>query len=104
LGGGANISYEYATKRYRSNLINWGILPFTLDAGTAFAAEPNDWVYVPDVRAGIEQGETAFSAKLIRANGQVADLTLRVATLTPDERDIILTGCLMNHYAKKLKQ
>jgi aconitate hydratase len=104
LGGGANISYEYATKRYRSNLINWGILPFTLDAGTLFDAEPNDWVYVPNVRAGIERGETAFSAKLIRANGQVAELVLRIAALTPDERDIILSGCLMNHYAKKLKQ
>jgi aconitate hydratase len=104
LGGGANISYEYATKRYRSNLINWGILPFTLDARTLFDAEPNDWVYVPDIRAGIEQGETAFSAKLIRANGQVAELTLHIAALTPDERDIILSGCLMNYYAKKLKQ
>ncbi|MDR0637243.1 MAG: hydratase [Treponema sp.] len=104
LGGGANISYEYATKRYRSNLINWGILPFTLDVGTLFDAEPNDWVYVPDVRAGIEQGKTAFSAKLIRANGQVAELTLHIAALTPDERDIILSGCLMNYYAKALKQ
>ena len=104
LGGSANISYEYATKRYRSNLINWGILPFTLDAGALFDAEPNDWVYVPDIRAGIEQGKTAFSAKLIRANGQVAELTLHIAALTPDERDIILSGCLMNYYAKTLKQ
>lgn len=104
LGGGANISYEYATKRYRSNLINWGILPFTLDAGTLFDAEVKDWVYVPDIRAGIEQGKTTFSAKLIRANGQVAELTLHIAALTPDERDIILSGCLMNYYAKQLPQ
>ncbi|MDR3303961.1 MAG: hydratase [Treponema sp.] len=103
LGGGANLCYEYATKRYRSNLINWGMLPFTLDVGTAFEGAPGDWLYVPNAHAGIRDGATAFPAKLIRGGGGVTDLTLHVGALTADERDIIMAGCLMNYYAKKLR-
>jgi aconitate hydratase len=102
LGGGANISYEYATKRYRSNLINWGILPFTLDSETLFLAEPNDWIYVPHLRTGIEQGQEVFHATLIRAAGHISELRLYIAGLTPDERKILLSGCLINYYAQNL--
>jgi len=128
LGGGANICYEYATKRYRSNLINWGMLPFTIDGGCDFSAEPGDWIYIPGVRGIIAgsaangdsgQGEGAsdadmeFDALLIKDKGAVAgggdvcqgftaeNLKLRVGGLTDEEREIILCGCLMNYYAAK---
>ena len=98
LGGFANICYEFATKRYRSNCINWGILPFTLDPSEAFPYEVGDFVFVPGVRAKIAKGEETFPAKVIRANGDVADVMLYVKGLTDDEKEIILDGCLMNYY------
>jgi aconitate hydratase len=109
LGGGANLCYEYATKRYRSNLINWGMLPFTLDADKAFEAEPGDWVYVPRVRERLASGETEFPAVFVGGgnggggdpSGRSRAITLHMAPLTEDERQIILTGCLMNYYAAK---
>jgi aconitate hydratase len=100
LGGGANICCEYATKRYRSNLINWGMLPFTLAGGADFEGEPGDWVYVPGARARLAAGEPSFPAKLIRG-GRVEGIELRAEGLSPEERDIILAGCLMNYYASK---
>ena len=103
LGGFANICYEFATKRYRSNCINWGILPFTLDEKTKFEYAEGDFVFVPDVRAGIEAGCEAFPAKVIRANGDVESITLYVKGLTDNEKEIILRGCLMNYYAAQNK-
>ncbi len=99
LGGFANICYEFATKRYRSNCINWGILPFTLDEGTPFPYEDGDFVFVPGIRAAIESGQEEFPAKVIRRDGSVSSLTLYVKGLTEDEKSIILEGCLMNYYA-----
>ena len=101
LGGFANICYEFATKRYRSNCINWGMLPFTLDEGTPFAYEPGDYIFVPDVRRTLEEGGEDYAAKVVRADGRVEDLMLHVKGLTPDEREILLDGCLMNYYAKR---
>ena len=101
LGGFANICYEYATKRYRSNCINWGIVPFTLAEGAAFQAEAGDYVFVPSIRAGIEAGKEEFPAVILRADGTQADVTLYVKGLTPDEKTIILDGCLMNYYANR---
>jgi aconitate hydratase len=103
LGGGANICYEYATKRYRSNLINWGLLPFTLETGESFEARPGDWVYIPDIRAKIASGEERFPAKLLRGD-EVTAITLHIGTLTSEEREIILAGCLMNYYRQKKEQ
>ena len=102
LGGFANICYEFATKRYRSNCINWGILPFTLDEGTPFDYEHGDCVFVPNIRNAIEQGVEDISAKVIRKNGTVEDILLHVKGLTADEKEIILDGCLMNYYAKRV--
>lgn len=99
LGGFANICYEYATKRYRSNCINWGILPFTLEEGTEFPYEDGDFVFVPGIRAAIESGQEKFPAKVIRKDGSVSDIDLYVKGLTDDEKTIILEGCLMNYYA-----
>ncbi len=99
LGGFANICYEYATKRYRSNCINWGILPFTLDPDREFSYEPGDMVFVPGVREAVEKGIETLPAKVIRKNGAVDDITLYIKGLTEDEKTIILEGCLMNYYA-----
>ena len=98
LGGFANICYEFATKRYRSNCINWGILPFTLADGTPFAYEVGDYVFVENLRTRIAAGKEEFAAKVIKTDGSVSDLTLYVKGLTDDEREIILRGCLMNYY------
>ena len=99
LGGFANICYEYATKRYRSNCINWGIVPFTMDAGTEFPYEDGDWVYIPGVKKAIAEGVENMTAKVIRRDGSVHDLALKCAGLTDDEKLILQEGCLMNYYA-----
>ncbi len=101
LGGFANICKEFATKRYRSNCINWGILPFTLDSDTTFDYSVGDYVFVPDIREKIINGDEIFPAKVITKDA-VFDITLYVKGLTEDEKDIILKGCLMNYYASKL--
>jgi len=99
LGGFANICYEYATKRYRSNCINWGIVPFTMDAGAGFPYEEGDWVYIPGVKKAVAGGLEDIPAKVIRKDGTVCDLALKCAGLTADERLILQEGCLMNYYA-----
>ncbi|HWQ58598.1 MAG TPA: hydratase [Clostridia bacterium] len=101
LGGLANLCYEYATKRYRSNCINWGIVPFTLDADAKFDYEDGDMVFVPGVRRAIEQGVEKMSGKMIRKSGAVEDIALYVKGLTADEKEILLDGCLMNYYAEQ---
>ncbi len=101
LGGFANVCYEFATKRYRSNCINWGILPFTLDRDTAFDYQPGDCVFVPGIRKAIEEGREDIPAQVICADGTVHDLLLHVRGLTADEKEILLDGCLMNYYAKR---
>ena len=99
LGGFANICYEYATKRYRSNCINWGIVPFTMDAAAGFPYEEGDWVYIPGVKKAVAGGVEDIPAKVIRKDGTVCDLALKCAGLTADERLILQEGCLMNYYA-----
>ena len=101
LGGLANICYEFATKRYRSNCINWGMLPFTLDEGTPFDYTPGDLVFVPDVRKRLEAGCEDFPAAVLRQNGEKTEILLHVKGLTMDEQEILLDGCLMNYYAKR---
>jgi aconitate hydratase len=98
LGGFANICYEFATKRYRSNCINWGILPFTLDSDTKFEYETGDHVFVEGIREALIAGKETFAAKVIRKSGEVEDLTLYVKGLTNEEKEILLAGCLMNSY------
>lgn len=98
LGGAANIAEEYATKRYRSNLINWGLLPFTVKEG--FRAEPGDRIYVPGLRSKLLAGEIEYPSFLI-ASGKKSAVTLFTGALTDEERAIILSGCLMNYYAGK---
>ena len=102
LGGFANICYEFATKRYRSNCINWGILPFTIDPDTKFDYEEDDYVFVPGIRKAVAEGIEDIPAKVICKDG-VKDIMLHIKGLTEDEKTIILEGCLMNFYAAKLK-
>ncbi len=104
LGGYANICYEYATKRYRSNCINWGILPFTLPEGAEFPYSEGDYVFVPNVREGIKNGQEEFLAKVLKADGSIDEIKLYVKGLTNDEKTIILDGCLINYYAEQNKQ
>lgn len=99
LGGFANVCYEYATKRYRSNCINWGIVPFTMDASEAFPYEDGDWIYIPGVKKAIAEGTEDISAKVIRKDGSIHELPLKCTGLTADERLILQEGCLMNYYA-----
>ena len=99
LGGFANICYEYATKRYRSNCINWGIVPFTMDAGQGFPYGEGDWIYIPGVRKAIAEGVEGFAAKVVAKDGSVHDLSLQCAGLTDNEKQILQEGCLMNYYA-----
>ena len=102
LGGLANICYQFATKRYRSNCINWGILPFTLDEGTAFPYEAGECVFVPGIRAAIRDGREDIPAKVMTADGGTADILLHIHGLTLEEREILLDGCLMNYYARRV--
>lgn len=103
LGGLGNICYEYATKRYRSNCINWGILPFTIDKDTSFDYEDGDYVFVPDIREIIENATEIAQGYVITKNGAANPIKLNIAGLTDDERRIILDGCLMNYYAERMK-
>ena len=98
LGGFANICYDYATKRYRSNCINWGIVPFTMDASEPFDFAPGDWVYVPGVRAGILAGQEEFDATVVSSSG-TRPLKLFCRGLSDEEKKILTEGCLMNYYA-----
>ncbi len=101
LGGFANICYEFATKRYRSNCINWGILPFTLAPDASFDYEVGDCVFVEGIREAIANGKEEFDAKVIRQNGSVESITLYVKGLTAEEKEILIAGCLMNYYKIK---
>ncbi|NLT13929.1 MAG: hypothetical protein GXY05_06255 [Clostridiales bacterium] len=98
LGGWANICYEYATKRYRSNCLNWGIVPFTIDKSEPFDYLDGDWVYIPGIREAIINGVETVTGKVITKDG-VKDITLYCKGLSPDEKLILTEGCLMNYYA-----
>jgi aconitate hydratase len=102
LGGFANICYEFATKRYRSNCINWGILPFTIDKEREFNYTDGDYVFVPGIREAIKNGTEEIPGKVITKDG-VEDITLYVKGLTEEEKTIILEGCLMNYYKAQMK-
>ena len=95
LGGWANIANEYATKRYRSNLINWGMLPFVIDAGE-LPFHNLDYLFIPDVRTAIADKKAEIPAYVVKG-GVLAPFTLRMGELTDDEREIILKGCLINY-------
>ena len=96
LGGMANIAREYATKRYRSNLINWGMLPFVFDGDLAF--DKDDYIFVKDIKKAIETKEDTIKAYVV--NQGMKEIELHLGNLTDDEREIILKGCLINYNKK----
>ena len=96
LGGWANIANDYATKRYRSNLINWGMIPFIIDEGDLpFAL--GDYLFIPDIKDAIATGASSVDAYNVKEDG-LNKFTLKIGELTDDEKDIILKGCLINYY------
>lgn len=99
LGACANIANEYATKRYRSNLINWGMLPFIYKDGDKNLPFANgDYIFIADVKKMIEEKLPSVKAYSIKANGTINEFELSTGDLTDDERKIILSGCLINFY------
>ncbi len=98
LGGWANIANEYATKRYRSNLINWGMLPFLIPEGDLPFAN-GDYLFVPEIRKAITERARKIPAYVVK-DGQMTPFTLGIGDLTDDEREIILKGCLINYNRK----
>ena len=94
LGGWANIAKEYATKRYRSNLINWGMLPFIMEEDFAF--DNDDYVFIPGIREAVQNKNEIIKAYVV--NKDFKELDLKLGSLTDDERQIIMVGCLINYY------
>jgi aconitate hydratase len=94
LGGWANIANEYATKRYRSNLINWGMLPFIIDEGD-LPFKNKDYIFIPDIKKAVQEKAATIKAYAV-SEGAMKEFTLKLGDLTDDERQIILDGCLIN--------
>lgn len=97
LGGLANICIEYATKRYRSNCVNWGILPFTCPEAE-INLELGEYLYLPGIRKAVVDGATKFTAKVIGKDGSVRDLELDLNGVTEAEKKVLLAGSLINSY------
>ncbi len=95
LGGWANIANEYATKRYRSNLINWGMLPFLIEEGK-LPFRNLDYLFLPDIRRAVEEKADKITACVVGKDG-LKTFELRLGDLTDEERQIILKGCLINY-------
>ncbi|MGN0160066.1 MAG: hydratase [Lachnospiraceae bacterium] len=95
LGGWANIANEYATKRYRSNLINWGMLPFLIEKGD-LPFTNGDFIFIPGIKKAIEDKTEVIKAYAVKDS--LVEFDLRLGDLTDDERTIILKGCLINYY------
>lgn len=108
LGGWANIANEYATKRYRSNLINWGMLPFLIPAGD-LPFQDLDWLFFPKIREAVANGDDSITGCAVKksdapgdpAGGELRPFTVTLGDLTDEERRIILDGCLINYNRMK---
>ncbi len=100
LGGVANIALEYATKRYRSNVVNWGMLPFIAADLEQLGIAPGDQVVLKEIRTAVASGKEEVEATLVQ-NGAEKSITLRLPNMTEEERDIVLSGCLINYYAQE---
>ena len=101
IGGLANICREYATKRYRSNVINWGMIPFQLEAEPDF--EVGDYIYVPGIKAALDGDMKAIAAYVVPAEAGAAarEISLYIADMTNEEREIVKAGCLINYNRKR---
>jgi len=99
LGGGANIAGDYATKRYRSNLVNWGMLPFVLDGAAQSGIKPGDKIYIEGIREKLLACTEDIPALLMTGDGE-RQITLRLPGITQEDAEIIAAGCLVNFYVK----
>ena len=103
LGGCANVAEEYATKRYRSNVVNWGMLPFIAEDVRSWNLQPGDSLYIPGIRTLLKGDGGEVKAFLLQGSGgeqKQTPVVLKLPGLTREERDIILAGCLINYYAE----
>ena len=96
MGGSANFARQYATKRYRSNCINWGMVPFLVEDPSVFAL--GDWVFVPGVRQAVLENRDSITAYAVAPDGRVTSFPVATGPLTEPERQIIADGCLINYY------
>ena len=101
LGALANITQEYATKRYRSNCMNWGMLPFHLK-GEPTGFEVGDYIYVPNIRKALDSDLTSIPAYVVR-DGRTTEITLYITDMTENEREIVKAGCLINYNRDRKK-
>ena len=100
LGGLANICIEYATKRYRSNCVNWGILPFT-NPDKEINLEPGEYVYLPGIRRAVEEGAAKVTAIVIGTDGSTRPMELELKNVTEAEKKVLLAGSLINFYKEE---
>ena len=100
LGGLADICIEYATKRYRSNCVNWGILPFT-NTDKEIVLEPGEYVYLPGIRKAVEEGATKVTATVIGTDGSTRPMELELKNVTEAEKKVLLAGSLINFYKEE---
>ena len=97
LGASANLALEYATKRYRSNLINWGILPFIISDESAFSVD--SWIFIPEIKAAVQEKRDTIKGFVL--GDAVTEIRASLGELTDAERQILIDGCLINYYARK---
>jgi len=107
LGGGANFANEYATKRYRSNLVNWGMIPFIVENKPSF--RNGDYIFIPEVRALVRGEKSSVEARIFRPESAGAvkncgSFVLAAPELNPAERELLLAGSLINYNRNKAKQ
>ena len=96
MGASANFAKAYATKRYRSNCINWGMTPFLVENPEVF--QLGDYIFVPDVRSHVLNNDASFHAYAVKADGTVTKFSVSTGALTEPERQTIADGCLINYY------
>jgi aconitate hydratase len=100
LGGAANFALTYATKRYRSNLINWGLLPFIIEKINEPDLQKGAFVFFPKIIEEIETSREIISAFILPKTGELKKINCTLGSLTLEERQILIKGCLINYYRK----
>lgn len=99
LGGIANLCAEYATKRYRSNVVNWGMLPFTADRSQLELVDRGDWIFIAGIRESLGRGADSAEGMLLKDNGESRKILLKLPDMSEEDRKILLSGGLINYYA-----
>ena len=99
MGASANFARAYATKRYRSNCINWGMTPFLVEDPSVFAL--GDYIFIPGVRRAVLSNAPGFTAFAVKPDGAVTPFPVSTGELTQAERQIIADGCLINYYRNR---